>query len=192
VQYLGETFLYPIVDGRSLASTSTEFQFFYPCNGASLPVDATGAPSCGAPSAEPSNRALASMLGADTSAPDATFTLPKLTSPAPGVAWFVSNCGPVTTDVPVVEATPLVGQISVHPIVPGRQYSPIDLLPCDGADVPAEWAPALASLLGTTGAGEDQRFVVPDLAPPGPGLMFTIGTCGAVPPLVPFTQEAPR
>lgn len=193
MQYLGETFLFPVVDGRSIASTSTDFQFFYPCNGATLAVDAAAAPSCDAPSAGPSNQALATMLGADTSSPDATFTLPKLMSPAPGLAWFVSNCGPVPAETSIDDAMPLVGQISVHPVVPGRQYSFADLLPCDGSDVPSEWAPALASLLGSTfGTASDRRFFVPNLAPPAPNLMFTIGTCGAVPQLVPFDQEAPR
>lgn len=196
MQYLGETFLYPVVDGRSLASTSTGFQYFYPCNGATLPVSAAVTPDCEGslqPSVDPSNLALATMLGADTSSPDATFVLPTLASPAAGLAWFVSNCGPVPTDSTTADDLPIVGQISLHPLVPGRQYSFADVLPCDGSNVPIEWAPALASLLGSTfGVGADERFVVPDLAPPAPGLMFTIGTCGAVPQLVPFTQEAPR
>jgi microcystin-dependent protein len=197
VQYLGETFLFPVVDGRSLASTSTDFQYFYPCDGATLPVN--GGPSNGScsgptpPVDGPSNLQLATVLGADTTGSDATFALPDMAPPTPQVQWFVSNTGPMPTGQPADDVITLVGQISIYPTPSGGQsYSPGELLPCDGRTLPTEGYPELFSLLGTAFGGDGQQtFLIPELPAPGPSLMYGMTSFGTVPQLVPMKAEAP-
>ena len=70
MQYVGETFLFPIVGGRSIAApTTTRYQNFYPCDGATLPVDIDRWQGLSA---------LVYVLGADLDAPHATLTVPSL------------------------------------------------------------------------------------------------------------------
>lgn len=196
MQYLGETFLFPVVDGQSLASTSTDYQYFYPCNGQTLPVNgAGGSDACGAPVLPvngPANAPLAYLLGADTSGSDATFTLPDMAPPVDGVQWFISNTGPQATEQSIDDGMPLVGQISIYSVAGGRTYSWSELLPCDGRTIPAEAVPALATLLGTTFGGDGQQtFAMPNLPAPGPALFYGMSTAGAVPQLVPLKAEVP-
>ena len=198
MQYLGETFLFPVVDGRSIASDSTDFQYFYPCNGATLRVDGSGSSgTCGPPGppGTAANQGLANMLGISGSGSDATLTLPDLAAPADGVQWFVSNTGPMPSlNQPVPDdAMPLVGQISIYvPAARGGQYAQADLLPCDGRLLPVPDFPALFSLLGSAFGGDGvESFAVPDLPPPGPSLFYGIWNAGAVPTMVPMKSEVP-
>jgi hypothetical protein len=197
VQYLGETFLFPVIDGRSLASTSTDYQYFYPCDGQSLPINGSEDPNaCGAPVLPvngPANAPLANLLGVDASGSDAMFTLPDMAPPADGMQWFISNTGPQAAEQAIDDGMPLVGQISIFPVPQGRQtYGPSELLPCDGRTLYAPDYPALFSLLGTTFGGDGQQtFVMPNLPAPGPALFYGMSTAGAVPQLVPLKAEVP-
>ncbi len=190
MQYIGEIFLYPVIDGRSIAGPSTGFQYFFPCDGATLPVSAASPPSCAPPiigPAPPAPSSLAALLGADVRQCDATFTLPDLAPPIPGVGWFISNMGAFPTQNDLVTTDyPVLGAISVFP--DGRMLDPSEGLPCDGRPYPAAEFPELHSLIGTSFGDEgDDALVVPDIPPPGPKLHFMISTTGAVPQLVPTT-----
>jgi hypothetical protein len=185
MQYVGETFLFPVVNGRSLAApTTTKYQDFYPCNGATLPVaiDRWGYLS-----------ALAHVLGADMDVRSPTLQLPALTPPAPDLAWFIASTGlfPAGRLFPD-DQMPLLGQISVFPSSPfGREYAHDELLPCDGRIVDARSHEALAYLLGSTFGGDGTRtFGLPNIAAPGPGVFFGMCTNGAFPELVPYPSEA--
>jgi len=186
VQYVGETFLFPVVYGNSLGEpTTTKYQNFYPCNGATLPVaiDRWGYLS-----------ALAFVLGADVDGPDPTLTLPALTAPVPHLAWFISSTGVFPSGrVYPDDQMPLLGQISVFPKNPsGREYSHEELLPCDGRLLEFQSYGALGNLLGTTFGGDgESTFAMPDIPPPGPGLFFAMCVNGAYPQLVPYPAEVP-
>ena len=188
MQYLGEIFLFPVVDGRSIAGPSTDFQFFYPCDGVTLPVDAHDAPSCGppvAPTQGPANLPLATLLGADVSRSDATFTLPDLAPPAEGVGWFIANTGAGTN----ADDLPVVGEISLVRSA-GPQFDPDELVLCDGQLRSVQQLPVLFSVLGTAFGGDGvQTFGVPSIPAPDPSLSFAICTTGTVVPLVPYSLE---
>lgn len=190
MQFIGETFLYPVVDGKSLAAPSTTFQYFYPCDGSQVPVvdgDFTGYGDL---------RPLATALGTDMSAANPVITLPKLDAPAAGLAWFISNVGVLPsfntvsqTDDPM----PVVGEISLLPVVSRRTYDSAEWIFCDGSGVGAERNPALFALLGDTFGGDGTTYcLTPNIPTPLPGLNYAISTAGAVLPLVPVPQGVGR
>lgn len=197
MQYVGETFLFPVIAGRSIAGPSTDFQYFYPCDGATLAVNAPGSTPCDGATpvvTTPSNLALATILGADLSGSDPTFALPKLTPPAPGVEWFISNTGafPSANSASTGDDIPFIGQISVLPTLSGRQYDPSEALACDGHLLPVAAFPAVFALLGTAFGGDgEQTFAMPNLPAPAPSLFYAMSTSGPVPQLVPYPQEVP-
>ena len=184
MQYVGETFLFPIVRGTSLAAPSTTtFQNFYPCDGATLPVviDRWATLS-----------ALAYVLGADLDRREATLTLPSLTAPAPGLAWFIASSGlfPSGRLLPD-DQMPLLGQISVFPASPfRREFAHEEVLPCDGRVLNSASNYPLAHLLQSTFGGDGrQTFGLPNLAPPGPRVFFGMCANGTYPELVPYPSE---
>ncbi|MHB1139989.1 MAG: phage tail protein [Microthrixaceae bacterium] len=184
MQYLGETFLFPVVNGYSLAAPSTNYQSIYPCDGATLPLNPPGG----------SLDALAALIGVDTSGTRPTVTLPDLAAPIPGLRWFIANSGvfPSGTAYPD-DCMPLFGQISLMPVVQGRGYDPIDVLPCDGRTLQVEEYVSMFFLLGTTFGGDGEHtFQMPDLSAPNPALFYGMCTYGAFPHLVPVPQEVGR
>ncbi|CAN5567849.1 hypothetical protein BH10ACT3_BH10ACT3_04090 [soil metagenome] len=189
MEFLGETFLYPVIDGQSLAAPSTKFQYFYPCDGSQVPVvdgDFTGYGDL---------RPLATVLGTDMSASNPVITLPTLASPAAGVQWFISNVGVYPTqDTPWVsgDSVPVVGEISLLPAEVNRTYNPSEWVACNGNGLRVADNPALFSLLGYAFGGDGSTyFLSPNIPSPFPGMIFAMSAAGAVPPLVPVDQEAP-
>jgi Phage Tail Collar Domain len=184
VQYVGETFLFPVVRGRSIAAPTKDHQRFYPCNGATVPVRNGQWESL---------TALAYALGVNIDDPRATVTMPNLLSPVPGLVWFISNTGVFPTGgVDVDDVMPLLGQISIFSAPFGRvQYHPAEVLPCDGRTIPMQDNWKLFHLLGSTFGGDGvTNFGLPNLPVPGPGMFFGMCAGGDYPELVPY-EEVP-